>query len=82
MKRKFALCAAALCLTMALAPTAVAAELSPASDTAQVCYPTSVTRSEDGTEIRKYYDHLLHTVCRRCFSYHRLFSLSCPAARS
>ena len=26
--------------------------------------------------------HLLHTVCRRCFSYHRLFSLSCPAARS
>ena len=22
----------------------------------QVCYPTSVTRSEDGTEIRKVYD--------------------------
>lgn len=56
MKRKFALCAAALCLTMALAPTALAAELSPASYMAQVCYPTSVTRSEDGTEIRKYYD--------------------------
>lgn len=50
MKRKFALCAAALCLTMALSPAALAAEA------AQVCYPTSVTRSEDGAEIRKYYD--------------------------
>lgn len=53
MKRKFALCATALCLIMALAPTAMAAELDAA---VQVCYPTSVSRSEDGTEIRKYYD--------------------------
>lgn len=53
MKRKFALCATALCLIMALVPTAMAAELDTA---AQVCYPTSVSRSEDGTEIRKYYD--------------------------
>ena len=53
MKRKFALCATALCLIMALAPTAMAAELDTA---AQVCYPTSVSRSDDGTEIRKYYD--------------------------
>ena len=58
MKRKFALCAAALCLTMALAPSALAAEvgIAEAGTTPQVCYPTSVTRSEDGTEIRKYYD--------------------------
>ena len=56
MKRKLALCAAALCLIMALAPSALAAEMPLASDTPQVCYPTSVSRSEDGTEIRKYYD--------------------------
>ena len=59
MKRKFALCAAALCLTMALAPSALAAEsvvISQASAAPEVCYPTSVSRSEDGTEIRKYYD--------------------------
>lgn len=58
MKRKFALCAAALCLTMALAPSALAAEVGMAevNTTPQVCYPTSVTQSEDGTEIRKYYD--------------------------
>lgn len=58
MKRKFALCAAALCLTMVLAPSALAAEagMAEAGTTPQVCYPTSVTRSEDGTEIRKYYD--------------------------
>ena len=58
MKRKFALCAAALCLTMALAPSALAAEagMAEVGTTSQVCYPTSVTRSEDGTEIRRYYD--------------------------
>ena len=27
-----------------------------AAETIPVCYPTSVTRSEDGTELRKYYD--------------------------
>ena len=59
MKRKLALCAAVLCLTMALAPSALAAEsvvISQASAAPEVCYPTSVSRSEDGTEIRKYYD--------------------------
>lgn len=56
MKRKLAFCVAALCLTMALAPSALAAEPAALSPSAQVCYPTSVSRSEDGTEIRKYYD--------------------------
>lgn len=50
MKRVFTLCAAALMLAMALPVSALAAE------TAAVCYPTSVTRSEDGTEIKKIYD--------------------------
>ena len=52
MKRALTLCAAVLCLTMALAPTAMAAE----ADEVEVCYPTSITRSEDGTELRKLYD--------------------------
>ena len=47
MKRVFSLCAAALMLTLALPVSAFAAE------TAAVCYPTSVTQSEDGSEIRK-----------------------------
>ena len=56
MKRKLALCAAVLCLTMALSPSAFAAEsvvISQSSAPPEVCYPTSVSRSEDGTEIRK-----------------------------
>jgi len=53
MKRLPAICALTLTLTMALAPSAQAAEW---ADPAQVCYPTSITRSEDGTEIRKFYD--------------------------
>lgn len=59
MKRKLALCAAVLCLTMVLSPSAFAAEsvvISQSSAPPEVCYPTSVSRSEDGTEIRKYYD--------------------------
>ena len=40
----------ALILTAVLPVSALAAE------TAAVCYPTAVTRSEDGTEIRKLYD--------------------------
>ena len=59
MKRKLALCAAVLCLTMALSPSDFAAEsvvISQSSAPPEVCYPTSVSRSEDGTEIRKYYD--------------------------
>lgn len=50
MKRAVTLCAAALVMTMALPVSAFAAE------TTAVCYPTSVTRSEDGGEIRKIYD--------------------------
>ena len=50
MKRVFALCAMALTLAMALPVQAAAAE------TVAVCYPTSITRSEDGGEIRKIYD--------------------------
>ncbi len=53
MKRLPAICLLALVLTMALAPSAHAAEW---AEPAQVCYPTSVTRSEDGAEIRKMYD--------------------------
>ena len=49
MKRVFTCCALTLALILAMAP-AHAAEPSP------VCYPTSVTRSEDGTVIRKIYD--------------------------
>ena len=44
---------------MALAPSAFAAEsvtVSQSSPPPEVCYPTSVSQSEDGTEIRKYYD--------------------------
>ena len=56
MKRMLSLCAAALCLTLALTPTALAADFEPAAPNAKVCYPTAVTRSEDGGEIRKMYD--------------------------
>lgn len=45
MKRVFALCAMALTLAMTLPVQAAAAE------TVAVCYPTSITRSEDGGEI-------------------------------
>lgn len=56
MKRLPAIFATALLLTMTLAPAAFAAEVMTSVETAQVCYPTAVTRSEDGTEIRKLYD--------------------------
>lgn len=52
MKKVSALCAAALALTLIMAPAASAADAAPSP----ACYPTSVTRSEDGTEIRKVYD--------------------------
>lgn len=52
MKKLFTICAAVLCLTAALTPAAMAAE----APEVQVCYPTSVTQSEDGSEIRKIYD--------------------------
>ena len=54
MKRMIAICAAALCLTMALAPAAMAAD--PAASQPEVCYPSAITRSEDGSELRKLYD--------------------------
>ncbi len=56
MKRTILRCAAGLLMAAALLPTALAAEPFPAAPEVQVCYPTSVTRSEDGTEIRKVYD--------------------------
>ena len=56
MKRTILRCAAGLLVAAALLPTALAAEPFPEEPEVQVCYPTSVTRSEDGTEIRKVYD--------------------------
>jgi len=45
----------ALALSMSLAPAALAADSSEPTQPSP-CYPTTVTRSEDGTEIRKMYD--------------------------
>ena len=56
MKRVITLCVLALTLTMVLCPAALAADLGSAATTAQVCYPTSINRSEDGTELKKIYD--------------------------
>ena len=42
-------CGALLTAVLVLAPTALAAEPFPEVPKVQVCYPTSVTRSEDGT---------------------------------
>ena len=56
MKRMLSLCAAALCLTLALTPTALAADFEPAAPNAKVCYPTAIVRSDDGTELKKIYD--------------------------
>ena len=50
MKRVLSLLMTAMILSLVCIPSALAA------DTSSVCYPTSVTRSEDGTEIRKVYD--------------------------
>ena len=52
MKKISTLCAMVLVLILTMAPAVYAADLSPGS----ACYPTSVSRSEDGTEIRKVYD--------------------------
>lgn len=54
MKRTLSLFAAALCLTMALTPTALAADHEPAASKA--CYPTAIQCSEDRTELKKIYD--------------------------
>jgi hypothetical protein len=46
----------ALAVMAAMAPAALAAEAPQESPAIAICYPTAVTRSEDGTEIRKMYD--------------------------
>lgn len=56
MKRGLTLCMLAMALTMALCPAAWAVEAGSTAVPAQVCYPTSITRSEDGTELKKIYD--------------------------
>ena len=56
MKRMLSLCAAALCLTLTLTPTALAADFEPAVPNAKVCYPTTIVRGDDGTELKKIYD--------------------------
>ena len=48
MKRMLSLCAAALCLTLTLTPTALAADFEPAVPNAKVCYPTAIVRGDDG----------------------------------
>ena len=50
MKRVLSLLMTAMILSLVCIPSALAA------DTSSACYPTAVTRSEDGTEIRKVYD--------------------------
>ena len=50
MKRKIIPCLLVLALSASLAPSVLAA--SPPA----VCYPSSVTRSEDGAQIRKVYE--------------------------
>jgi len=56
MKKHLTILSTMLILTMALAPSAFAAEPMSAADAAQVCYPTYVTQTEDGTELKKFYD--------------------------
>jgi hypothetical protein len=50
MKRFLSTALLSLLVVAAMVPSAFAA------DTSAACYPTSITRSEDGTEIRKVYD--------------------------
>lgn len=56
MKRLSALCALTLMLTMALTPSAFAAESGTDDSAVKVCYPTAISRNEEGTELRKMYD--------------------------
>ena len=51
MKRIASICAALLVLSVALVSSAFAAEESP------VCYPTAISVSDNGTELKKIYDH-------------------------
>lgn len=56
MKRILPLCLLTLSLVWTLCPAALAIEPMGASVTAQVCYPTSISRSEDGAQLKKIYD--------------------------
>ena len=56
MKRVSAIVATVMALSITLVPSALAAEASAANELTQVCYPSSVTVSEDNSEIRKMYD--------------------------
>jgi len=49
MKKMITMCAMLLMLSMALVPSAFASN-------AEVCYPTAVTQSEDGAELKRIYD--------------------------
>ncbi len=53
MKQVLSLCALAVAFVLSMPLMTYAAEW---AEPAQACYPTSVTRSEDGSEIRKMYD--------------------------
>lgn len=60
--RKISLCLLALAMTMAMTTSAFAASpdepllSGTATEQPEICYPTYVAQSEDGTELRKYYD--------------------------
>ena len=56
MRKAFFLSTVVLCLTAVLTPAALAAEMALAPEAPQVCYPTSITRSDDGSELKKLYD--------------------------
>ena len=56
MRRILPLCLLTLSLVWTLCPAALAIEPMGASVTAQVCYPTSISRSEDGAQLKKIYD--------------------------
>ena len=56
MKRILPLCLLTLSLVWTLCPAALAIEPMGESVTAQVCYPTSISRSEDGAQLKKIYD--------------------------
>ena len=55
MRRILPLCLLTLSLVWTLCPAALAIEPMGASVTAQVCYPTSISRSEDGAQLKKIY---------------------------
>ena len=54
--KAFFLSAVVLCLTAVLTPAVLAAEMALAPEAPQVCYPTAITRSDDGSELKKLYD--------------------------